>query len=90
MKKEEQEPSGPNGRLFYRIMPSHDGLVDIWLTPGEPVPLYDNLTGRIDYNFRVMAVRGINPEDPQYGGDLEGYLREHYYAFTASAEEIEI
>ena len=79
-----------SGRLFYRIIPARDGLVDIWLTPGDPVPLLDNLTGRIDYNFRILAVRGINPEDPQYGGDLEEHIRRNYYAWIMSAEEIEI
>ena len=79
-----------SGRLFYRIIPARDGLVDIWLTPGDPVLLFDNLTGRIDYNFRILAVRGINPEDPQYGGDLEEHIRRNYYAWIMSAEEIEI
>ena len=83
-------PPEHTGRPFYRIIQTHDGLVDIWLTPGDPVPLLDNLTGRIDYNFRILAVRGINPEDPQYGGDLEEHIRRNYYAWIMSAEEIEI
>lgn len=79
-----------DGRPFYRIVPAYGGLVDIWLTPGNPVPMFDNLTGRIDYNFRILAVQGINPEDPQYGGDLEEHIRRNYYAWIMSAEEIEI
>ena len=47
--------SANDGRPFYRIVPAHNGLVDIWLTPGEAVPLYDNLTGRFDYNFKILA-----------------------------------
>lgn len=78
------------GRCFYRIVQTHDGLVDIWLTPGTPVPIMDDLTGRMDFLFRVLAVRGVDPDDPQWGGDLEGHIREHYYAWLASAEEIEI
>lgn len=85
-----QGPSGSFGRPFYRIVPTHDGLCDILLTPGEPVPIYDNLTGRIDYNFKVLAVRGIREDDPQYGGDLEEHIRRNYYAWIESAEEVEI
>ncbi len=77
-------------KRFYRIVQNDDGTVDVWLTPGEPVPLFDNLTGRIDYNFRILAVRGINPEDPQYGGGLEEQIPGKYYAWIMSAEEIEI
>lgn len=65
-------------------------MVDIWLSPGEAVPLTDDLTGRIDYNFRVLAVRGIDPKDPQWEGDLEGHIRKHYYKWIESAEEVEL
>lgn len=83
-------PAKESGRLFYRITQARDGLVDIWLTPGEAAPMFDDLTGRIDYNFRVLAVRGIDPKDPQYGGDLEEHIRRNYYAWVESAEVIEI
>lgn len=88
--KTKAQRSAISGRPFYRIVPTHDGLVDIWFTPGEAVPLYDNLTGRFDYNFKILAAQGINPEDPQYGGDLEEHIRRNYYAWIESAEEIEI
>lgn len=88
--RKDAPPAENRGRPFYRIIPARDGLVDIWLTPGEPVPIYDNLTGRIDYNFKVLAVRGVRAEDPQYGGDLEEHIRRNYYAWIESAEEIEI
>lgn len=78
------------GRPFYRITPTHDGLVDVWLTPGEAVPMLDDLTGRTDFNIRVLAVCGIDPEDPQYGGNLEEHIRRHYDAWVQSAEVIEI
>jgi len=90
MKAENKPPVYADGRPFYRIVPVHGGLVDIWLTPGEAVPMYDNLTGRFDYNIRVMIVQGVNPEDPQYGGDLAEHIRRHYDAWIQSAEEIEI
>lgn len=89
MKKKTQRPTF-SGRPFYRVIPTHDGLVDIYLSPGEAVPLYDDLTGRFDYNFKVLAVQGINPEDPQYGGDLEEHIRRNYYAWIESAEVIEV
>lgn len=75
---------------FYRIKPRADGLVDVWLTPGEAVPAYDNLTGRYDYNIRILMVTGIDPADPIFQGDMEGHIREHYSWWLASAEEVEI
>jgi len=74
---------------FYRIIPRADGLVDVWLTPGEPVP-FTETNGRLDFRFRILAVCGIDPEDPQWGGDLEGHIREHYQDWVESAETIEI
>ena len=65
-------------------------MVDIWLSPGDAVPLTDDLTGRIDYNFRVLAVRGIDPKDPQWEGDLEEHIRRNYYKWIESAEEVEL
>jgi hypothetical protein len=75
---------------FYEIAERGDGLVDVVLTPGEVVPMLDDLTGRTDYGIRLMAVRGINPEDPQWDGNLEEHIRRHYAAWLESAEEIEI
>ncbi len=75
---------------FYRIAERGDGLVDVWLTPGEIVPIMDDLTGRVDYGIRVRVVHGIDPEDPQWCGDLEEHIRMHYAAWLKSAEEIEI
>ena len=88
--KTKAQRSAFSGGPFYRIVPTHDGLVDIYLSPGEAVPLYDDLTGRYDYNFKVLAVQGIDPEDPQYGGDLEEHIRRNYYAWIESAEVIEV
>ena len=75
---------------FYEIAERGDGLVDVVLTPGEVVPMRDDLTGRTDYGIRLMAVRGINPDDPQWDGNLEEHIRRHYAAWLESAEEIEI
>lgn len=77
-------------KRFYRIIETHDGLVDVWLTPGQAVPATDDLTGRTDYNFRILAVRGINPKDEQWSGNLEEHIRRHYEDWIKSAEEIEI
>lgn len=77
-------------RRFYHIVPTWDGMVDIWLTPGEPTMFYNKTTGQHDYNIRVLAVRGIDPKDPQWEGDLEGHIRRHYRKWIESAEEIEI
>lgn len=77
-------------RHFYRIVPTWDGMVDIWLTPGEPVQTFDKAAGRYDYCIRVLAVRGIDPKDPQWNGDLEEHIRRHYRDWIASAEEIEL
>ena len=76
--------------MFYRIVLRGDGLADVWLTPGEAVPAYDDLNGRMDYNIRLLAVVGIDPKDPTFRGDLEGHIREHYSWWLASAEEVEL
>ena len=76
--------------MFYRIVQRGDGLVDVWLTPGQAVPAFDDLSGRCDYNIRLLAMQGINPKDPIWRGDLEGHIREHYTWWMASAEEVEI
>ena len=75
---------------YYRIVGRNDGLVDVALTPGEVVPMRDDLTGRTDYGIRILAVRGSDPEDPQWGGSLEEHIRRHYAAWLDSAEEMEI
>lgn len=87
---QENAPSADRGRRFYQIIPTHDGLVDIWLTPGQAFPAAVNLAGRMDFCIRLLAVRGIHPEDPRWGGDLEGHIRKHYYEWLESAEEMEI
>lgn len=85
MNNASDQPPG-NGRHFYRIVEREDGLVDVLLTPGEAVPAYDDLTGRMDYDIRVLSVRGIDPDDPQWGGSLEEHIRMHYGDWLESAE----
>ena len=75
--------------MFYRIAQRGDGLVDVWLTPGEAEPFW-KMDGRMDFRFRLLAVRGVDPADPQWGGDLEGHIRQYYAAWLESAEMIEI
>ena len=74
-----------SGRPFYRIVPNECGDCDVWLTPGTPVPIMDTMTGIMDYNIRLWAVRGVIP----YEG-LEEDIRRRYDAWLQSAEEIEI
>lgn len=73
----------------YRITRRGDGLVNVWLTPGELVA-HRELNGRMEYGNRILEVCGINPQDPQWEGDLEEHIRRHYSAWCASAEEVEI
>ena len=84
MKKHTQAPS-ERGRRFYRIVPNDDGTVDVWLTPGEAAPMFDELTGQYDYNLRILAVRGVEP----WPG-LETDIRRRYQSWIESAEVIEI
>ena len=70
-------------------MMAADWLVDVWLAPGDPVP-FTETSGRLDFRFRILAVCGIDPEDPQWGGDLEEHIRAHYQDWVESAETIEI
>ena len=74
-------------KTFYRIVPNLDGsgTVDVWLSSGIPVPIKDTSSGLIDYNIKVLAVRGVVPWD-----GLEEDIRERYEAWCASAEVIEI
>lgn len=74
-----------DGAPFYRIIHRGDGLADVWLTPGKAVPAYDNLTGRIDFGFRLLAVTGILPWD-----GMEEDIRRRYAAWIAGAEVIEV
>lgn len=75
---------------FYRIVPARDGLVEVWLSEAMAVPAEDDLTGRTDYNFRIWAVTGVDPNDPQWEGNLEEHIRRHYYDWVKSAEVIEL
>ncbi len=75
---------------FYRIVPAGGELVDVYLTPGEVVPMFDNLSGRMDYGIKLLAVCGIDPKDEQWGGSLEEHIRRHYSAWLASAKVVEI
>lgn len=77
--------AGISGAPFYRIIYRGDGLADVWLTPGKAVPAYDNLTGRIDFGFRLLAVTGILPWD-----GMEEDIRRRYTAWIAGAEVIEV
>lgn len=86
---EERGPTG-DGRPFYRIRSRPDGLCDVWLTPGSAYPAENDLTGRINYGFHVLAVPGINPKDPQWGGNLEENIRRHYKDWIMSAEVITV
>ena len=85
-RKEKKRTDG----LYYRIVQARDGLVDVWLTPGVAVPMMDDLTGRIDYTFQIMAAVGIDPNDPEWDGDLETHIRRHYADWVKSAEMIEL
>jgi hypothetical protein len=74
------------GRHFYSIVPSGEGTVDVYLNPAiEPMTTEDGIT---DYDIAVRMVRGVNPNDPQFGGDLEGHIRAHYDAWRDSGEMI--
>lgn len=73
--------------MFYTISERSDGLVDVWLEPGKAVARYE-LNGRMEFDVRTLAVCGVDPKDPQWGGDLEDHIRRHYAAWVASAEMI--
>lgn len=71
------------GTQFYRIIDNEDGTVDVWLSPGMPIP--KTVNGAAEYNIRLLAVRGI----VKYRG-LEKDIRRRYDAWCESAEVIEI
>lgn len=43
----------------------------------------------MDFRIRTLVARGIDPRDPQWGGNLEAHVREHYAAWLEMAEEVE-
>lgn len=74
--------------MGWQVVPRGDGLVDVWLAAGDPEP-YFKLDGRVEFRLRMLGVRGVDPEDPRYGGDLERHVREHYSEWLAGAEWID-
>ena len=74
------------GRHFYTIVPGREGTVDVYLNPAiEPMTTEGGIT---DYDIAVRVVHGVDPLDPQFGGDLEGHIRAHYDAWRDSGEMI--
>ena len=74
--------------VFYRIEQRDDGLVDVWLTPGRAQTYLKK--GRTLFRIYLRAVRGIRPDDPLWGGNLEEHIRRNYRAWLESAEVITI
>jgi hypothetical protein len=74
------------GRHFYTIVPGREGTVDVYLNPAiEPMTTEGGIT---DYDIAVRVVYGVDPQDPRFGGDLEGHIRAHYDAWRDSGEMI--
>lgn len=71
-------------KSFYRVVPTGDGLADVYLTPCETKGLTGVKGGSL------LVLRGVNPDDAQWGGSMEESIRENYASWLASAEEIEI
>lgn len=67
---------------FYRIVPQADGSADVYL--------YAIFPETTDGNRAFRVVRGVNPQDALFGGDLEGHVRAHYSAWAEAGETIEI
>ena len=72
---------------FYSIVPHTDGTVDVYLRPDVTVYRVGDIR---EYDVRVIVVRGVNPNDPAYGGDLEGYVRAHYSAWMEAGEAVDL
>lgn len=64
---------------FYRIVPQADGSADVYLFPDAAT----------DGNRAFYVVRGVNPQDALFGGDLEGHVRAFFSAWVESGEMIE-
>lgn len=86
MKTNQANAPPREGRHFYSIVPSGEGTVDVYLNPAiEPMTTEDGIT---DFDIAVCVVRGVNPDDSRFGGDLEGHIRAHYDAWRDSGEVI--
>ncbi len=66
-------------RQFYRIVPQADGSADVYLFPEAA-----------DGNRALRVVRGVNPQDALFGGDLEGHIRAFFSCWLDSGETIPI
>lgn len=74
-------------KRFYAIQDNGDGTVDVYLEPVVTIYSVDEFR---EMDVRVRVVRGINPDDPAFGGDLEAHVRDHYSAWLASGEVIDL
>ena len=75
-------------KRFYAIVDNEDGTVDIHLEP--VVTIYRTEDGIKEMDARVCIVRGINPDDPAFGGDLEAHIRAHFSAWMEIGEVIDL
>lgn len=82
-----QANAPPQGRHFYCIQENEDGTLDIYLRPVEVIPK-TTPEGFTDYDITALVVRGIDPTDDAYGGDIEGHIRAHYDAWCEAAEPL--
>ena len=73
-------------KRFYSITEHDDGTVDVYPRPVLHPATIPN--GGTDYDISVLAVRGIDPNDPRFGGDLEGHIRANYDAWCGLGETI--
>jgi len=76
------------GRRLYYIHDKGDGTVDVYLRPGIS-PKTDH-HGCADHDSIAIVVRDVDPNDADFGGDLEGHIRAHYTAWCESGEEVYI
>ena len=75
-------------KRFYNIVENHDGTVDVHLRP-VPHPA-TTPSGSADYDISVLTVRGIDPDDPLFCGDLEGHIRANYDAWCSMGETLNL
>jgi len=73
-------------RRFYTIEERDDGTVDVFLNPTAYMATTPE--GFRDYDITITVVHNVDPNDPRWGGDLEGHIRANYTAWCESGEVI--
>ena len=76
------------GMTFVILIGGIDLSIGSIITLVNMVCAYMMVNMNMHWTISVLAVRGIDPNDPRFGGDLEGHIRANYDAWCGLGETI--